>query len=344
MEEKNPQQEFLLDLIKLESESGNEIEIGNFIINRLKDKFKIQKQMVNSQKGNFNILAYTGNPKVILVAHLDTVKKQLPIVVKEDFIYGRGACDNKSQVASIILACEKCLKEHISDFGMLFTVEEETDFSGAKKAIEIIPRNVEIIFVGEPTGLDLLKGHKGLITFKLIAKGKSAHSALPEKGLSAIDLLIEDLNKIKSIDFVEDSNLGKTTLNIGLISGGTGSNVVPASAEAIISLRTVKDSDKILNQIKENIKNCELELFFSYNPIFFEIPPVLKEMQLKTRVAPYFTEAYFFKDIAPVFIIGAGNEEDAHSDNEKVEVQQFFNLIKLYSKILKNYLLPVKAK
>lgn len=326
------EEKFLLDLIKIKSESGKEKEIGNFIIKRLKDNFLIRKQKV---KDSFNILAFKGKPKILLAVHLDTVSGKIKIKKEKKYIYGRGACDTKSQIAAMVLAAEKA-ELSLNNFGLLFTIQEETDFLGAKEVVKIIPRSVKLMVVGEPTNLYLVKGQKGIVCFKIKQKGKSAHGSMPEKGINAIELLIKDLENIKKIKFSKNE-LGENAINIGLIKGGKAENIVPDYAEAVVTIRNVIGAKEIIKILRKKIKG-EIEIIFSYDPILNkEAEKIAKKLKLKVKTVPYFTEAAFFNKKAKTLVLGAGKEEDAHSDREKVRIKDFKKLIEIYYQLLKEY-------
>ena len=325
----------LLDLIRIKSESGNEKEIGEYIYTYLK-KFglTVKKQLVDKKTGNFNIYAYTGNPKVIFSNHIDTVPKQLKMKSDNKYIYGRGSCDTKSQVAAAILAAEKAFTEGLTDFGLLFTVQEETDFLGAKKALKLIPK-CKLIVIGEPTNLDIVKGHNGILVFELIVKGRTAHGSMPEKGINAIELLMNDLNRLRIANLGSDKILGKNILNIAKISGGIADNVVPDSAKALIAYRTVIKSSVIIKQIKKLVKS-EINITLNFEPVTNLVAENLaNKLGLKTKVVKYFTEASILKEKGSVIILGAGHIKEAHSDNECVLISEYEKLIKIYSDIIK---------
>ncbi|MCH8871591.1 peptidase dimerization domain-containing protein, partial [candidate division KSB1 bacterium] len=101
----------------------------------------------------------------------------------------------------------------------------------------------DFLINGEPTENKLGAGHKGIINLQLSTKGKAAHSSFPEMGESAIEKLLNALQNIREIDFGEDEILGKSTLNIGTIEGGTAFNVVPDKAQATLSIRNSVSSD-----------------------------------------------------------------------------------------------------
>lgn len=328
------EEDILIELIRINSESGNEKDIGEFIKKRLERSFKIAKQNIND---NFNLFVSAGDPKIIFCAHLDTVPEKIPVKSDGKFIYGRGACDNKSQIAAMILAAEEARKKGLIDFGLLFTVQEETDFAGAKKACELIPESTKLIVIGEPTNFSIVSGQKGLLTLKLICRGKSAHGSTPEKGVNAIELLIDNLKKLREINFDKNESIGENSLNVGIIKGGSAVNVVPDYAEATIEIRNTVNPEVILNQIKKEL-DVEIEIVNSYEPVFNQNAEELaRKLKLKIKTVPYFTEMYFFGRKTSAIVLGAGLEEDAHSKNEKVKINDFKKLIEIYFKILEEY-------
>jgi len=328
-------EDFLLKLIEIESESGNELELANFIVERLKNNFEIIKQPVGNA---FNILASVGSPKVLLAAHMDTVKGQLKVEKDDKFVYGRGACDPKSQLAAAILSGEKALENGMNNFGLIFTIQEETDFAGAKIVSEIIPDSVELIVVGEPTGLNVRKGQNGIIYFDISCRGKRAHGSRPEEGINAIEVLMKELDKIKYFEFEECPILGKNKINLGSISGGIAPNIVPDFAEAIVVVRNTVSSEKIIKVFRENLKNSEIKTRMVYEPILNrDAEDIAKKLELPTEVFPGFTEAYFYNQKAKTIVLGAGDTKYAHADNERVSIEEFEKLIEIYFKILKDY-------
>ncbi len=328
-------QKLLLDLVKIPSVSGNEKKLGEFIVKILKkSNFKIKTQIVDSTIGNFNILAYVGKPKILLNAHMDTVAGKLKVYQDKDNIYGRGACDTKASIASMIVASKELIKQGITDFGLLFDVCEETDFRGIKKAINIIPASVKTIVVGEPTGLDLINGQKGILVFKLTARGKAAHGSTPEFGVNAIEKLMSGLIKLKAINF-PTSVLGVNNINIGKILGGTADNVVPDYAEAEIAIRTSVSCSDILLILKNNLLDLEITPVIECDPVLNQTTKNLAGvLDVKERTVSYFTEMYFLSKKAKTFVFGPGNSKYAHCSDEQIEKSQLDFAVKKYSKII----------
>jgi succinyl-diaminopimelate desuccinylase len=330
------EKQLLRELIQIPSESGNEKEIGEYLYDLLKTEFNTEKQYLTD---NFNLFAKIGEPKIILATHIDTVYGKIELKEEGGYVYGTGACDNKSQITAMIIAARMAIEKGIKDFGIMFTVQEETDFAGVKKIVGLIPASTELIVCGEPTDLKIINRQKGLMTLKLISKGKSAHGSKPETGVNSIELLIEDLIKIKSIiknlDFETDH--WKNSVNLGKINGGTAGNVVPDHAEAVIEIRNIIDSKIILQKIKQEIKS-EIETINLYEPIInMEAKKVAKELNLELKSVPYFTEMYFYHDFAPTIVLGAGSEDDAHSNSERVKVSDVEKLAQIYFALIKTH-------
>ncbi len=324
----------LRDLLKIPSPSGDEAEIGKFLVERLKKNFKIKTQNVGER---FNVLAYIGNPKIILTTHMDTVPGELEIREDRNYIYGRGACDAKASIASMIAAEEKAVKQGIRDFGLLFDVGEEDDFAGIKKAVDLV--KPEFVVIGEPTDFKVVIGQKGLLGIKIKCYGKAAAGSTPEKGVSAINKLIDVLNKINKIKFPASKTLGETTINVGKISGGIALNVVPDYAEAIVEIRTTERNENIISLIKS--LGAIFDILYSLDPV---IPQDSSFIRTKEKITvPYFTEMYFWNNKAKTIVFGPGEYEYAHSANERLKKSDLERAVKGYLKMI-TYLNDVLLK
>lgn len=217
-------------------------------LQKAEKSFDVKIQKVGSR---FNVLATKGKPRLLLTTHMDTVPGKLKIKEDAQWIHGRGACDTKGIIAAMIIAAEEAVAQGLSGIGLLFDVSEETDFSGIKKAVSLV--NPEFVVVGEPTDLKIAFGQKGIISFKVKCKGKAAHSSMPELGESAIDEIIVLLSKLKLLELPEDSELGKTTLNIGTINGGIKPNIIPDNADAEVVLRISRNSGEVMEIIEKAV-------------------------------------------------------------------------------------------
>ncbi|MFQ5605738.1 MAG: M20/M25/M40 family metallo-hydrolase [bacterium] len=320
-------------LIDIPSITGSEEEIAEFLSSELKKRgFEIKKQLV--EPGRPNILATTeAKPRVILCTHLDTVPPHIPASEDDNYIYGRGACDVKGIIAAMIFAARKLLEANIKEFGLLFVVGEETDSIGAKKA-NAVPPGSDFIIVGEPTENKLGAGHKGIVNLRIFSKGKAAHSSFPEMGESAIEKLLNALQRVREIDFGEDEILGKSTLNIGTIEGGTAFNVVPEQAGAALSLRNSIPAAEIVQKIKSGLNGkAEIEILTQSEPQKLHTVP-----GFETAVLPFGSDIPHLKNFGKPLLIGPGSARVAHSDNEKIEKGQLTEAIDIYLNLVKKLL------
>ena len=191
-------------LIDIESITDNEERVGHYLYDYLADlasQFGGRVERMEVEPRRFNVFAQWGEPLVVtLSTHLDTVPPFFKSREDADNIWGRGACDTKGIIASMIQAVEELLAAGERGFGLLFVVGEERTSAGAYRAAKT-PRGSRYIINGEPTGNRLALGSKGSLRYEVAASGKMAHSAYPELGDSAIHKLIDVLADMRKIPF-----------------------------------------------------------------------------------------------------------------------------------------------
>src|SRR5579884_4256257 len=203
-------------LIDLDSTTGREQEVANFLAAELSPMaahWNGRVERIEAAPGRENVFASFGEPVVALSTHMDTVPPYFASSEDEEFIYGRGACDAKGIIASMMAAAETLLEEGVRNFGMLFVVGEERDSAGARVAARN-PRGSKFLINGEPTENKLALGSKGALRYEIVAHGRMAHSAYPELGESAINKLLDALARMRKIELPVDDVLGASTLNI----------------------------------------------------------------------------------------------------------------------------------
>ncbi len=316
--------ELIKQLIQIESISGNEQQIADFIFNYLRKLgFTVEFQDVCDDRKN--IYARIGEPQVILSTHMDTVAPFIDFSEDKHFIYGRGSCDAKGIMTAQISAAEKLLNEGYKNFGLLFVVDEEEISQGAVQANKI-PNRSRYIINGEPTGNMLAVGSKGSLRFKIITEGKTAHSAYPERGESAIEKLLDILYDIRKISLPNHKILGKTLINIGTIKGGIQANVVPPQAEALFMMRIVTSVNDIKSLIEKTVNGRgQIEYLSDIEPVFTHVLG-----GYETMVAAYTTDIPKLNNWGKPILFGPGNILDAHSDHEKINKKQLINAVDIY--------------
>ncbi len=320
--------ELLKALIDIPSPSGKEHIISDFLEDFLKDMgLEIYLQDVGS--GRKNIFAYKGEPLIVLSTHTDVVSPHIGYSEDDEFIYGRGACDAKGVLACQIKSIERLIEAGEDDIGLLFVVGEEYGSDGARKAAEIPNRCVYLI-CGEPTENRLASCTKGALRFELIARGRAAHSAYPEEGDSAIEKLINICHDLLKLRLPSEDRFGLTTLNIGVVKGGTHSNVIPALAKAEVMIRTATDSNSIKRCIESVVKDrAEIEYHFETEPVSLMTMPGFEHAKMS-----YTTDIPLLKNWGLPLLIGPGSPLSAHSDNERVSKDQLKKGVELYTRLI----------
>ena len=165
--------ELARQLIRIESISGNEANVVNFLANYL-DNLGFDVELQEAETNRPNIYARRGDPDVVLSTHTDTVPPYVELREDDEHLYGRGACDTKGLMAAMLKASERLIAENVTDFGVLLLVGEENGSVGAKVANAIANR-CKYLINGEPTESKLALGSKGAMRAILKAVGRAAH-------------------------------------------------------------------------------------------------------------------------------------------------------------------------
>ncbi len=324
--------------------------------------------------GRTNIIGYIGkgSPSLLVACHLDVVPPgdgwntdPFKTVVKNGRIFGRGANDNKGQMASM-LALAKLLKENESRLnGTLLLIGAADEEKGSRLGLEylleecgisadyaIIPdvaNNMKIIDVGE----------KGALSLNITSYGKQSHGSTPEKGVNAIWNMIELLNKVRELKrkCITHELFSPPTLNLGTISGGAAHNIVPAKCEAKLDIRylpgeTEKDILNNIHEIIASIKKLNPAARFDVT-VDTHLPPTLvpsdnplinlisrhTESILGTKPIPVgFSGVTVAKQLIEKGIMavgfGPGDEDQAHIANESIEIQELMDFGKIMGLVI----------
>src|SRR5205085_10753934 len=142
--------------------------------------------------------------------------------------------------AAMLCAAERLAAEGEELVVLLFVVGEEKGSDGARAANHL-PAPSKFLVNGEPTESKLTSGAKGSQRVIVRTRGRAAHSAYAELGVSAIEPMLALLPTVKQLPLPKDDVLGDTTVNIGTIRGGTEANIIPALCESELMFRLVSD-------------------------------------------------------------------------------------------------------
>ena len=314
-------------LIDIESITGNEAKVGNYLYGELlRLGYQVQKMPVEGDR--FNIYATSpeqSQPAVVFSTHMDTVPPFIPSSEDAGRIYGRGSCDAKGIIAAQIAAAER-LRRQGKYVGLLFVAGEERDSLGAHVANEHPPAGCRFLVNGEPTENRLALASKGTLRCEITARGRMAHSAYPELGESAINKLVGALARLLTMALPSDPQVGPCTLNIGIIEGGRAPNIIPDYAHADLSYRLVGPSDELRKQIVATAGN-QVEVTFPLELPFLRLRTV---DGLPTMIAAFTTDIPKLTNWGEPLLIGPGSIHVAHTEGEYIEKQQLHDAIDLY--------------
>jgi acetylornithine deacetylase len=317
------------ELIDIESVTGDEGAVGEFLHRRLRD-LGYEARLDTVEPNRCNVYAVPPNqprPNVFFSTHMDTVPPFFPSREDGTRIYGRGACDAKGIIAAQIAAADKLRRDGLAA-GLLFVVGEERNSAGAKYANRH-PAGGRFLIDGEPTDNRLAKATKGAVRLELFAEGRMAHSAYPELGESAIEKLLDALARVRRIPLPRDDEFGPCTLNIGLIDGGRAPNVIPDYAHAELMYRTIGPSEELKRQIAaaaEPLVRVEwgLELPFVRLRTLDGIP---------TMSAAFATDIPSLTNWGEPLLLGPGSIHVAHTSDEHIEKKELLAAVDLYADV-----------
>jgi acetylornithine deacetylase len=324
-------------LVDIDSVTNYESAVGEALVDAifpLAARFSGQAERCPVSADRFNVFAHWGEPRVTLSTHMDTVPPFFPSREDDDFIWGRGSADAKGIIASMIGAAEGLLESGVRNFGLLFVVGEERNSAGAYAAAEN-PRGSRFLINGEPTENKLALATKGLLRCEIEARGKLAHSAYPELGESAIEKLLDALQEIRKVRLPEDPLLGRSTVNIGVISGGRAPNVIADAAMAEIAVRLVGDAAPVREAIIRAVGKCaEVRDVLCIPALRFD-----RLDGFETSVVAYTTDVPVFGDSwGKPYLLGPGNIHVAHTSEERVPKKELLAASGIYQQMVKKLL------
>ncbi len=321
-------------LMDIESTTGMEGAVGPVLAAELTALgYNVERMPVEGDR--FNVWAtHPGEdrPALALSTHMDTVPPFIASSETGDRIYGRGSCDAKGIIAAQIAAAEK-LKDAGIRVGLLFLVGEERDSQGAHVA-NSQPRGTRFLINGEPTENKLALASKGTLRVELVAKGRMAHSAYPQLGESAIEKLLDALERVRKVPLPTNPKAGPCTMNIGQIEGGRAPNVIPDHAMAQLLFRLVGPSEELRRKIEQaagDSAEARVKLEIPYME-FATVPGI------ETMVAAFTTDIPALTAWGQPLLLGPGSIHVAHTEGEYIEKRQLLEAIDLYARIAQELL------
>jgi len=326
-----------------------------------------------------------GGKVLLLEAHQDTVPVDGMTIppfepqVRQGRLYGRGSCDIKGGLASILTAASRIADEKPAGCPTLliaFPVNEEHGFTGARTLAsvwaegstsplrEFLPRP-DAVIVAEPTLLDVVAAHKGVVRWRCHAHGKAAHSSNPHFGESAIYAMAKVVTQLERYanevvsTLAEHPLVGRPTLSVGTISGGISVNTVPDHCVIEIDRRIVpavgddaaKAQRHVVDYLAKNLSSdfrLEHEAPYILSPGLSDVHNQALIEQLRSAVkacgavgqkigVPYGTDAPAYDALGiPTVVFGPGSIAQAHTADEWVEIDQLHQAVEILVRFVKS--------
>src|ERR1044072_7118691 len=215
-----------------------------------------------------------GEVELALVGHTDTVPfdpawaEALTLTEREGRLYGRGACETKGFIAAALAALEEVGVERLTrPLALVLTADEEVGCLGAKHLAEARPFTARHAVVGEPTSLQPMRAGKGYCLAEMTVRGREGHSAYPHLGASAIMRAARLVTRIEKVA-EELKELGheafappQTTVNVGLISGGTAKNIIAGECRFTLEWRPVPGQrpGRVVELVEREVESLRAE-------------------------------------------------------------------------------------
>lgn len=322
------------DLVAIRSLSGNEEEAQVFL-EKVFSGLGWTYERIPVAANRANLFVTFGVPRVLFTTHFDVVPAPESLFqpkVEGSKLTGRGACDAKGIAATMIGVCLQLRERGVLNFGLLLVVGEEQDGIGARTAATHLQgRGIEFIINGEPTEGLLMQAHKGGLGIDITFSGSACHSGYPELGDDANAKLVRLATRLLAEDFGTCPKLGKATINLGLLEGGTQANVVSPRACLSILLRTVKRNESALARIQALAREAlTLDVTYNLDPV-----DLLTVPGFATGVASYCTDIPFFAPLgAQALLYGPGSIHRAHTDFEFITLQEIDSAMSGYHRLV----------
>lgn len=281
--------DLLKEVIQIKSVLKDEKLVANLLQNRLEAHGIACKQVEYSDGRNQLIATLTGEeegPVLGFSGHMDVVPVgEIPweddpfsAIEKDGKLYGRGTCDMKSGLVAAVVAMIRLKEENVPLKGsvkLLATVGEETSAIGSGQLVDLgYADDLDVLFIGEPTNVEIGVAHKGALWPRITTFGKTAHGSMSNEGVNAIEHMMLVLNALgETFDFSSSvaDLVGASTSSIDVIKGGNGTNVVPDKCTVEIDIRTIKAQNhetlkasiqEMLDTLTKNVPDFHAELTF----------------------------------------------------------------------------------
>jgi LysW-gamma-L-lysine carboxypeptidase len=339
--------------------SRSEAALANMIKDKCTNELGFEQVNIDSV-GNVIATKGTGEPRILLCGHMDTVPGPVPVRIEDGYLYGRGASDAKAPLIAMLLAASEFPKQAGT---VIFAgvVDEEGNAAGVKQLVKS-KIGVDYAMFGEPSGIDNITiAYKGRLAIRLTCDvGDSAHASAPWLARNSVEEMYDFWKAIKSeIERVgtAPSKANSISCTLTEISGGSSHNVTPQKCKITIDMRipTVTTCQNVLDIVdgvitrtaKEKGVKATYRIEDRTDP--FEADhssPLVRALSLgildvrkqrptllrKTGTGDMNVLGNTFK--VPVVTYGPGDPHASHTADERVNVDEYVSSIEVFGRAL----------
>jgi acetylornithine deacetylase len=338
--------DLLAEFVSIPSVSGNEAALADRIAEICGESG------VEARRPGRNVLARRGrgSPCLLLNSHLDTV----PAVegwsenpwkprIEGDRLVGLGVSDAKASLAAML---EAFLTAELPEQGSLVfaaTCDEETGGEGMEKLVGEL--SFEAAIVGEPNDFAVAIAQKGLVKLRLIARGRSGHTARPGLAENAITRAARDVLAVEALDLdVEDPYLGRPTATVTMVRGGIKSNIVPSHCEMILDGRTIPafDNQRMIETVRKSVSSEVEVLSARLKPVAGDPNWKIAKAALSAAGASWVAGFPSVSDLAhlsgrPAIVFGPGSPDQSHAAEESIALEALERAPEIYRRTIAAY-------
>jgi len=362
--------ELLKTLVGFDTTSYNSnLGLIEFIQSYL-SSYNVESTLIHDESGKkANLYATIGRTDiggVMLSGHTDVVPVEgqdwgtnpFSLIESDDKFYGRGSADMKSFIALVLSRVPEMTSVELKKpIHLAFSYDEEIGCVGVKRMLDLLehqPIKPSCCIIGEPTGMEVVIGHKGKHATRVKIRGLACHSGQSPFGVNAIDFASELIVYIRKLaheksqhgPFDKDYEVPYTTIHTGVVKGGTALNIVPNFCQFDFEIRHLYEEDPqhLLDQIKDFARDhleTEMHLIDTDTGFDFETlatyPGLLTDpgIELVTYIKGLLDNDAHSKVIfgsegglfqkrlgTPTLVCGPGNIDQAHQANEYISLDQ----------------------
>ena len=302
-------------------------------------------------------IVLSGHTDVVPVVNQDWATDPFTLTERDGKFFGRGTSDMKSflalTLAHIPYFKKNCLTRSV---WVAFSHDEEIGCLGAAAMAEaLVEKNAQpgLVVIGEPTMMQLIGAHKGILSFETVITGREAHSSMPEQGVNAVMLMGEliaclnriaaDARRVTDADFAAVTPY--TSVHVGVVEGGVQRNIVPRHCRMVWEVRPLPGTDvaallapfraKVL-ELQAVMQQTDASCSITTTPVtnvrgLQQVDNDADHLALAYRLAganradavAFGTEGGIFQGYGfPVIVCGPGSIDQAHQPNEFVTREQ----------------------